>query len=96
LGQASSVKVIRHGAVWTLVRRPPSGKPIRKEKEDSVWTLVTTPALNRPHVPSCGVVGLPPGQHKVLIELVNPEHHVFTACTTCRQMVTFTVSGPTK
>jgi hypothetical protein len=32
------------------------------------------------------VVGLPPGQHKVLIELANPEHHVFTG-----QAVTFTV-----
>ena len=40
------------------------------------------------------LVGLPPGQHKVLIELVNAEHHVFTACATCRQMVTFTVPGP--
>jgi hypothetical protein len=34
------------------------------------------------------VVGLPPGQHKVLIELANPEHHVFTG-----QTVTFTVQG---
>ena len=32
------------------------------------------------------VVGLPPGRHKVLIELANPEHHVFTG-----QAVTFTV-----
>ncbi len=35
------------------------------------------------------VVGLPPGQHKVLIELANPEHHIFTG-----QTVTFTVLGP--
>jgi hypothetical protein len=35
------------------------------------------------------VVGLPPGQHKVLIELANPEHHIFTG-----QTVTFTVPGP--
>jgi hypothetical protein len=34
------------------------------------------------------VVGLPPGQHKVLVELANPEHHVFTG-----QTVTFTVPG---
>jgi uncharacterized protein DUF6130 len=34
-------------------------------------------------------VGLPPGQHKVLIELANPEHHIFTG-----QTVTFTVPGP--
>lgn len=37
------------------------------------------------------VVGLPPGQHKVLIELVNPQHQVFTGRT-----VTFTVPGPAK
>ncbi len=35
------------------------------------------------------VVGLPPGQHKVLIELANPEHHILTG-----QTVTFTVPGP--
>jgi hypothetical protein len=39
------------------------------------------------------VVGLPPGQHKVLIELVNSEHHVFTGQG---QTVTFTVPGPAK
>jgi len=35
------------------------------------------------------VVGLPPGQHKVLIELADPEHRIFTG-----QTVTFTVPGP--
>ena len=39
------------------------------------------------------VVGLPPGQRKVLIELVNPQHHVFTGQG---QTVTFTVPGPAK
>ena len=33
--------------------------------------------------------GLPPGQHKVLIELADPEHRIFTG-----QTVTFTVPGP--
>lgn len=37
------------------------------------------------------VVGLPPGQHKVLIELADPEHHIFTG-----QSVTFIVPGPAK
>ena len=37
------------------------------------------------------VVGLPPGQHKVLIEPANPDHHVFTG-----QAVTVTVPGPAK
>jgi len=34
------------------------------------------------------VVGLPPGQHKVLIELADPTHHIFSGET-----VTFAVPG---
>jgi uncharacterized protein DUF6130 len=37
------------------------------------------------------VVGMPPGQHKVLIELADPQHHIFTG-----QTVTFTVPGPAR
>jgi hypothetical protein len=39
---------------------------------------------------SRAVVGLPPGQHKVMIELANSVHQVFTGCT-CTATVTFTV-----
>ncbi len=39
------------------------------------------------------LVGLPPGQHKLLIELVNSEHHVFPGQA---QTVTFTVPGLAK
>jgi hypothetical protein len=35
------------------------------------------------------VVGLPPGEHKVLVELADPTHRIFTG-----QTVTFTVPGP--
>jgi hypothetical protein len=37
------------------------------------------------------IAGLPPGQHKVLIELVNADHQIFPECTTCKQTVTFTI-----
>jgi hypothetical protein len=37
------------------------------------------------------VAGLPPGQHKMLVELVNPEHRVFSGCAECRQTVTFII-----
>ena len=37
------------------------------------------------------IAGMPPGQHKVLIELVNADHQVFPGCATCSQTVTFTV-----
>ena len=39
------------------------------------------------------IVGLPPGQHKLLIELVNAAHQVFAGQG---QTVTFTVPGPAK
>jgi hypothetical protein len=41
------------------------------------------------------VAGLPPGQHKMLVELVNAQHHVFPGCAECRQTVTFTVPETT-
>jgi Family of unknown function (DUF6130) len=37
------------------------------------------------------VAGLPPGQHKMLVELVNTEHRVFDGCAECRRTVTFTI-----
>jgi hypothetical protein len=37
------------------------------------------------------VVGLPPGQHKVLIELADPADNIFTG-----QTVTLTVPAPAK
>ena len=39
------------------------------------------------------IAGLPPGEHKVKIELVDANHQIFTGCPTCRQTVTFTVPG---
>ena len=39
------------------------------------------------------LVGLPPGPHKVLIELVNSEHRVFPGQAAA---VAFTVPGPAK
>ena len=41
------------------------------------------------------VAGLPPGQHKMLVELVNAQHRVFPGCTECRRTVTFTVPATT-
>ncbi|MBV8502567.1 MAG: hypothetical protein JO006_12715 [Paucibacter sp.] len=37
------------------------------------------------------VAGLPPGPHKMLIELVNSQHRVFPDCKECVRTVTFTV-----
>ena len=42
------------------------------------------------------IAGMPPGQHKILIDLVNANHQVFPGCATCRQTVTFTVPDSVK
>jgi Family of unknown function (DUF6130) len=55
--------------------------------DDLPWGWVETSDNN-----TISVAGLPPGQHKILVELVNAEHHVFAGCAECRQTVMFTVS----
>ena len=59
--------------------------------DDLPWLWADASDLN-----TIDMAGMPPGPHKVLIELVNPNHEVFTECPTCRQTVTFTVPSPTK
>jgi aryl-alcohol dehydrogenase-like predicted oxidoreductase len=34
---------------------------------------------------------VPPGPHKLRVELVNAEHHIFDECAECKQTVVFTV-----
>jgi uncharacterized protein DUF6130 len=55
--------------------------------DDLPWGWVeATPDNN-----TISVAGLPPGQHKMLVELVDANHHVFAGCAECRRTVTFTV-----
>jgi uncharacterized protein DUF6130 len=54
--------------------------------DDLPWGWVESSDNN-----TISVAGLPPGQHKMLVELVDPNHHVFAGCEECRQTVTFTV-----
>ena len=54
--------------------------------DDLPWGWVEANNVN-----TISVAGLPPGQHKMLVELVDAQHHVFAGCTECRQTVTFTV-----
>jgi hypothetical protein len=55
--------------------------------DDLHWGWVeATPDNN-----TISVAGLPPGQHKMLVELVDANHHVFAGCAECTQTVTFTV-----
>jgi hypothetical protein len=59
--------------------------------DDLPWGWVEATGDNN----TISVAGLPPGQHKMLVELVDANHHVFAGCTECRQTVTFTVPETT-
>lgn len=54
--------------------------------DDLPWGWVEANNVN-----TISVAGLPPGQHKMLVELVDAQHHAFAGCAECRQTVTFTV-----
>jgi len=54
--------------------------------DDLPWLWADASDLN-----TVDLAGMPAGQHKVLIELVNADHQVFPGCATCTQTVTFTI-----
>ena len=54
--------------------------------DDLPWLWADASNLN-----TIDLAGMPPGPHKVRIDLVNPNHQVFPECETCSQTVTFTV-----
>jgi hypothetical protein len=58
--------------------------------DDLPWLWADASDLN-----TIDLAGVPPGQHKVLIELVNADHQVFPGCATCKQTVTFTIPETT-
>ena len=58
--------------------------------DDLPWLWADASDLN-----TIDMAGMPPGQHKVLIELVNANHQVFPGCATCSHTVTFTVPETT-
>ena len=53
--------------------------------DDLPWLWADASDLN-----TIDLAGVPPGQHKVLVELVNANHQVFPGCAACSQTVTFT------
>ena len=59
--------------------------------DDLPWGWVEATSDNN----TISVAGLPPGQHKLLVELVDANHHLFPGCAECRQTVTFTVPETT-
>jgi len=91
-----------HGLVWIQYRV----ENVRILPVFGTGALTTSPRLGHLHVHmddlpwgwveesdnnTISVAGLPPGQHKMLIELVDTAHHLFAGCEECRKTVTFTV-----
>ena len=57
--------------------------------DDVPWGFVEDGGNN-----TISIAGLPPGKHKMHVELVDAAHHVFAGCTECAHTVTFTVPEP--
>jgi len=93
---------LAHGLVWIQYRV----ENVRILPVFGTGALTASPRLGHLHVhmddlpwgwveasenSTISVAGLPPGQHKMLIELVDTAHHLFAGCEECRKTVTFTV-----
>ena len=77
-------------------------QPLATPEGDTRCTSSTRTGLDCCLLPATGsgyqdntiaVVGLPAGQHKIMVEFVDAQHHAFTACAECKQTITFTVPG---
>jgi len=94
---------VPHGLIWIQYR----AENVRILPVFGVAALNASPRLGHLHVHiydvpwgwveasndnnTISVAGLPPGQHKMLVELVDANHHLFVGCASCSQTVTFTV-----
>ena len=88
--QAENVRIVPVFGAGALNSSPRIGH-LHVHIDDLPWGWVeATPDNN-----TISVAGLPPGQHKMLVELVDANHHVFAGCTECRRTVTFTVPDAT-
>ena len=54
--------------------------------DDLPWLWADPSGVN-----TIDLAGVPPGRHKVRVDLVNANHQVFPGCAMCSQTVTFTV-----
>ena len=54
--------------------------------DDLPWLWADPSGVN-----TIDLAGVPPGEHKVRVDLVNANHQVFPGCAMCSQTVTFTV-----
>jgi hypothetical protein len=54
--------------------------------DDLPWSWADPSGVN-----TIDLAGVPPGQHKLRVDLVNANHQVFPGCAMCSQTVTFTI-----
>ena len=87
--RAENVRILPVFGAGALTGSPRVGH-LHVHIDDVPWGFVEDSDNN-----TISVAGLPPGQHKMIVELVDANHHVFVGCAECRQTVTFTVPGTT-
>ena len=87
---AENVRIVPAFGAGALNVSPRIGH-LHVHMDDLPWGWVEATSANN----TISVAGLPPGQHKMLVELINAEHHLFAGCAECRQTVTFTVPETT-
>jgi hypothetical protein len=94
---------LAHDIVWIKYR----AENVRIEAAFGPGALNVSPRIGHLHVHLDGlpwgwveatsdnntisVAGLPPGEHKMYVELVDANHHVFAGCADCTRTVTFMV-----
>ena len=92
---------LAHGIVWIQYR----AENVRIIAVFGASALNVSPRIGHLHVHvddvpwgfvqddnnTISVAGLSPGQHKMHVELVDANHHVFAGCSECTKTVTFTV-----
>ena len=84
--RAENVRVVPVFGTGALNVSPRIGH-LHIHMDDLPWGWVEATSDNN----TISVAGLPPGQHKMLVELVDANHHAFAGCAECKQTVTFTV-----
>ena len=84
--RAENVRIVPVFGAGALNVSPRIGH-LHVHMDDLPWGWVEATGDNN----TISVAGLPPGQHKMLVELVDANHVVFAGCAECRQTVTFTV-----
>lgn len=86
--RAENVRILPVFGTGALTASPRIGH-LHVHIDDVPWGFVEDGGNN-----TISIAGLPAGQHKMRVELVDTAHHVFAGCGECVKTVSFTVPEP--